>query len=455
MDSSGSESGAGLLGEILGAPDRERIPAARPLVSASEGDDPKFQAELEVRARSRVELRRRGVSHGSAVELEGPRAPWPTLGEVRRRWEAAQPIFLPGQAGRGLAEYDEEIDASLRLGEELGRPGTLGRWLRAQAEHLPAGLVVSPRRARLADPERDLEKVVLAPADARRPGAPRPLWLKSARLSEHPGDASVRLRCSYGREGADDADRDLARQRLVAEVAEALLPEARAVTADNAVLNLLESLAGEPVFFTQHIGYWNAPEGGALFHHDAFPGDEDGGGQLGVTFAQLAGRTLWLALPVAELAGRVRELAAYLADGQLPWVRQDLFPRAPDFDAFLRRVNDHRRLMRELALPGCGALGRVVNRGPEFTALLLDAGHGVLLEAGDVLILPNHGLGRTVMHSVFCASPGMTFGLSLAVRGSRPRPEPEAGPGGAGAPAAAPRPRRARRRKAPGPGDGA
>lgn len=423
MEAPRSPSEPGLLGEILGAPDREWLPGARPLVSANEDDEAEYRAALALRQHARFALRRRGVEHGDAVELEGPVPPLPTTAALRRRWEAAQPILVPNLASRGLEGYRAELEASLALADELRRPGGLSRWLRSCAPALPAELVVSPRRARPSDPERDLEKVVLAPANARLPGAPRPLWVKSARLSTHPTDASLRVRVAFGQEGADDASRDLARQRLVADVGAALFPEARLAADDNRLLNLLEALVGEPTFLTQHIAYWNAPEGGALFHHDAFAGDEDGGGQLGVCFVQLVGRTLWLALPIQDLAARVREFAAYLSEGELPWVAAELFPRAADLDAFLRRVNDHERLLRELALPGCGALGPVVNRGPEFSALLLDAGHGVVLEPGDVLLLPNHGYRRTCMHSVFTASNAETFGLSMAVRALAPRPE--------------------------------
>ena len=419
------QEGPGLFEEILGADDRERIPLARPVISWSDDDDPEFLAALGRHARERFELRRRGVFHGSAAELEGPIPPAPSEGELRRRWQAAQPILLPAIARDGLGMYRSELTEHLLLEEDLRRPGGLGRWLRAHADELPAGLVPSPRRTALSEPERDLEKVVLAPADARKPDAPRPMWAKTGRLSNHPNDASLRVRFSFGREGPDDGSRDLARHQLVTDVAEVLLPEAFLVSGDNRLLNLLETLAGEPVFFTQHIAYWNALEGGALFHHDAFGGDEDGGGQLGVAFTQFSGRTLWLALSIGELALRVREFAAYLSEGEMPWVKRELFPRAPDFDGFLRRVNDHTRLMRELALPGCGALAKVVNRGPEFTSLLCDAGHAVVLEPGDVLLLPNHGFARTTMHSVFTASDTTTYALSMAVRASRPRIEPE------------------------------
>ena len=80
------------------------------------------------------------------------------------------------------------------------------------------------------------------------------------------------------------------------------------------------------------------------------------------------------------------------------------------------RLEDAAGRVNELALAGCGALCGLVNRGPEFTHELARHGHGMLLEAGDAILLPNHGLARTCMHSVFCASDTPAFSLSLAIR---------------------------------------
>jgi hypothetical protein len=73
-------------------------------------------------------------------------------------------------------------------------------------------------------------------------------------------------------------------------------------------------------------------------------------------------------------------------------------------------------LLHELARPDCGILGPLVNRGPEVTCMVADAGHAVLLGPGDVLLLPNHGLERTAMHSVFHGGGEIAYGLSFALR---------------------------------------
>jgi hypothetical protein len=113
---------------------------------------------------------------------------------------------------------------------------------------------------------------------------------------------------------------------------------------------------------------------------------------------------------------RVLEFGEALEEGRLRWVLDQLFPRATERRRFFGFLKHPRRLARELARPACGFFAGLVNRGPEFTGLLVDAGHAFVLLAGDVILLPNHGLGRTAMHSVFGASAVSAYGLSMAIR---------------------------------------
>ena len=139
-------------------------------------------------------------------------------------------------------------------------------------------------------------------------------------------------------------------------------------------------------------------------------------------YVQVTGRTAWLALSIADLARRVREIAQAMGEGELPWVRAQLLPDEASCRRFERLQADEDALVSELGLPGCGSLAALVNRGPEFTSLLADAGHAFLLEAGDAILLPNHGPGLTAMHSVFCACDEVAYGLSLAIRADREDP---------------------------------
>lgn len=405
--------------ELLLDPERDVLGGDRPVVSLRDDEDPDFAEAAERLATARVELRRRGAWHGAWVELGrlGAGARPDPLERVR----GGLPALLPGALAQLPGRLADDLEEALVRAEDLARPGGLGRWLAERSHRLPAGLRAGGRLP-LEDEERDVERIALSSGD----GAD--LWIKVSRLSAHPDDASLRMRFSFGREGDDDAAHDPERHRAVASLSARLLPEVRAVLDDPPLRRLLDSAWSSPVQPGQTIAYWNAPQGGALFHHDAFDEPRERR-QLGVLFVQLVGRTAWLALDVATLAARVREFVGHLSDGELPWVREDLFggPRGPgacslDLAQALQLARDDERLVRELAAPGCGALAPLVNRGPEFTAFLADAGHACLLRPGDVLLLPNEGLARTTMHSVFCASPDVTYGLSFGLRADPDRP---------------------------------
>ena len=422
-----------LFAEILDAPDRDGYPGAPRLVSYRNDDDPDYLSAIETRATRRAELWRRGIFHGNLAEVEpGAIGNGPPLSAIyAQRWHTARPIHL--RAAFDPEEAREDLTRRARMHDELKEPGALRAFLRSEEEDLRPSFVVHPQHEKLPDPERDIEQVRLVwaqrPEDRNSPRI-KDLWAKSAWLSNFEGEDSLRLRLSFGKNIIDDASRDLPRHRRVSELAEILLPESTLLHQSAPVTSLLEELAGGPVFFTQHIAYWNSPGGGALFHHDAFE-EASLGGQRGVLFAQFTGRTAWLALSVEDLARRVIEFGEYLAEGELPWVRSQVFGRKSDFERFRKKCERFKALMRELAKPGCGFLGRLVNRGPEFTSFLADCGHAWFLEPGDALILPNHGLERTCAHSVFCASDSAGYGLSMAIRDvhppSGPPTEPEPG----------------------------
>jgi hypothetical protein len=424
------DAGSDLLEEILADAGRDRSSGALPVVSVREQEDPAFLAAVEARRAGRVELTRRGVWHGEWAELAAETAHAVDLAVLLARWHAAQPIVLRGAAtADDLRAFDDRIDAALDLHAVLQEPRGLRAWLAGVDEDLAPEFAPLPSRARLFDPERDLDRVAFASfSPSARPGRNGrgrkvdDLWVKSAWLSTVEDDASLRVRVGFGRERDDDASGDLLRHRLVAELATRLFPESALVSANPSIVQLVERMIAAPALLTQHIAYWNAPDGGALFHHDAFAEDEEESGrpgQLGVGYLQLAGSTAWLALSIEDLARRVREFAECLSEGDLPWVAAQLFPDEAARKRFDALAGDDRALRVELARPACGALGPLVNRGPEFTAWLADAGHAAVLRPGDAILLPNHGLSRTAMHSVFCAGDEVAYALSLAIRADR------------------------------------
>jgi len=414
-----------LLDELLLAPDRDHCPGSLPVVSVSGREDKAFATALRAARRERFVLSRRGAFHGEIAVLEAARAPAgppPCAEAFASRWLAARPIVLPGIARELVAAEREELAFADRLHFELSEKGRLRSLVAQRLAHSGESFEPLPLSRPLHDKQRDLERVFVAsPPPTPRGKKVQDLWLKTGWLSTYEGDRSMRLRVSFGSERKDDASDDLLRQRLVARLAAAVLPAAAAVAAHPELCTLIETLAGEPPLLTQAIGYWNSSEGGALFHHDAFHEDGRATGQLGVCYVQLTGATVWLALSTQDLAERVREFVDLLAQGDLRWVRARLAPAQREFRALEELVADPAALERELGLPGCGRLGALVNHGPEFSALLADAGHATVLHAGDAILLPNHGPDLTAMHSVFCAGEDTGYSLSLAIRPDRER----------------------------------
>ncbi|MCY2960214.1 MAG: hypothetical protein NTY35_08610 [Planctomycetota bacterium] len=431
-----------LLRAILAAPDRDPMPFAHPVVSWTDRDEDAYLEAIEACALASIRLERRGREHGDWAELDPARCPirpgLPARGTrafqtlCAERWHAARPIVLRDIAGELLDAFADEIAEAGGTHESLCERGGLAAWFAERAGLVAPDFEARADRVKLADPERDIERVALqASPPPGASAAARNLWCKSAWLSTHPEDRSVRLRFGHGKEGVDDGDRHILDHRLVAELAARLLPETAVATANPALVQLVEKLSGEPVLFTQALAYWNAPGGGALFHHDAFAEDAADDGsfrQLGVCYVQLSGATAWLAISTEDLMARIREFAEALEDGQLPWVRAQIFeskacPFPGGWKRFTALIGDSDALRRELARPGCGSLGPLVDRGPEFTAFLADAGHGAVLRPGDAILLPNSGLEKTCMHSVFCAGDEVAYSISLAMRPDREAPQ--------------------------------
>jgi hypothetical protein len=413
-----------LLADILSADDREHCPGARPVVSFSDQDEREYLRDVHRHARRTIAISRRGVFHGEWAELDAERIiPSPNDASsisFANRWHSARPIVLPGVARDVLRDHADDIQSRDELHARLKESGGLRRWLDERASDLEPRFERRQDRATLYDRERDIERWLFeSHSPTGRGRRIRDLWVKSSWLSSHEADDSLRVRVSFGREERDDASGDLLRHRLVATLAGALFPEAIAIETNPELVRVIGGCVPERLLFTQHIAYWNSPEGGALFHHDAFAEDADsvaGVGQVGVCYVQLSGATAWLALSIGDLARRVREFAEAIGDGALPWVRAQLFPNEGSFRRFEELVADQRALLTELGLPGSGKLGALVNRGPEFTSFLADAGHASILDAGDAILLPNHGVDCTAMHSVFSASDETAYSLSLALR---------------------------------------
>lgn len=315
---------------------------------------------LRRRRREVWPLRRRGADLGHAVVVD--RTP-PTPREAAQRWCDAEAVFLPGMLGDRPRQFAAPIASSLAMFERLRRGGAL-------IDELTQRLASDNRfayvgRTRPCPDPRDVEFVVVEAVDGDAVVAPN-LWAKLAMIA--PGrDRSLRIRFAAG---TDQYEQWMATTSLQAGwvdvFARSAFRECDAVLGCRALRRTLDALLQRPHRLSERILYNNAPDGGAVFHHDAEPG------QLGVVFSQLQGRTGWLALPKLRLA--------------------DLLVRAG-------HAKDRRRAL--LALDDNDErLLPVLNRDADFTALVAAHGGLFVLEAGDCILLPSHSIEQVTWHSV-------------------------------------------------------
>ncbi|MEY2716159.1 MAG: hypothetical protein RIT24_2502, partial [Planctomycetota bacterium] len=216
------------------------------------------------------------------------------------------------------------------------------------------------------------------------------LWARASWIANDETDVSLRIRHSSG-DGAPDGwmratDRTC---RAVDELARRAFAEC-AVIDDCAPLHaLLTKLLRAPYRLSERILYNNAPDGGAVFHHDAETG------QSGVCFGQLQGSTAWLTL------GK-RRLARLL-------VRRG---HAKDERAAITRLDDgdDRRLWT------------LLNRDAAFARELSAHGAVYVLDAGDVILLPSQAFDDCAWHSVVALGDAPSLAHSYGVFLRQPDP---------------------------------
>ncbi|MDQ6986258.1 MAG: hypothetical protein Q9M25_00445 [Mariprofundaceae bacterium] len=325
-------------------------------------------------------LYRRGVKHGQVLIVPTKRT-LPLADAVQAQWQAAQPVHLPALLLPEVEKYANEIRDALHI----------MRRVRAGESCIDI-LVEEPFISRL-EPDFDLlspvhsgdaqeiEKIVF---DAVKSGElfAEDLWMKVSCLSFFDDDNSIRFRFSYGMEMFKNQEDDPLREALAAELAARVFPECRMLSDNVQLRELLAAVLDFSPLFVERIIYSNAPGGGAQFHQDV---END---HVGIVYAQLYGHTAWLALPRVDL---LRHVCEYLA--------------ADDSDAFAelrQRAQNQASLVELIESDDQGALEILLNATPAFTARLIEAGCGLTLAPGDVLLLPQASSEHCCWHSVFC-----------------------------------------------------
>jgi len=337
-------------------------------------------------------LKRRGCTHGSIAMAEEQRA-MAAPEQVAEQWKAAMPVRLPGML---LSEVDDHAD-------DIRDALTIMRRVRA-GESCADILLEEPYRSRL-EPDFDLlaamhsghdaQEIEKLAFDAVKSGElhAEDLWMKVSCLSFHDTDDSIRFRFSYGMEMFKDQEDDPLREELAAELATRVFPECRMITAHRELCGLLAGVLGYSPVYVERLIYSNAPGGGAQLHQDVE------GGHAGVVYAQLFGHTGWLALPRSVLLGEIED---FLSTTEIP-----------EFNSLKGLHQDD--MIGLLESDDQGPLEALLNATPSFTRHLIEAGHGLVLAPGDILLLPQASTEHCCWHSVFCLDEEPGHSLSFAI----------------------------------------
>ena len=136
-------------------------------------------------------------------------------------------------------------------------------------------------------------------------------------------------------------------------------------------------------------------------------------GHAGVVFAQLSGRTAWLALSTAQLLDAVQ---AFLTQPDAEKSLEKTITHKKDRQQLLKLAGDRAALADCLNSRDNDLLEQLINRTPAFIRRLLECGHGYILNPGDVILLPQHDAAHCSWHAVYCLDDTPGEGLSFAVR---------------------------------------
>ncbi len=393
--------------QMLADPERTPVRGALPVVTIRPDDEPAYIDAVRRLESARFDLERRDREHGTVVELLRPDlSPQLETAQMQASWKAADPFVM-----RDAAPKADDAVAMLPEGWAAGRDER-ERWERWIADAADEAVECTTA---FVDPERDVAKAVCEDRGA---------WAKLGKLSATEGDASRRLAFGVGEEIRDDDHPSSERHAAVWAWACALLP-ALGASWPEALRKRLGGAAGRPLSPSNPIVYWNRPNGGALFHHDALPGylpSEDTesaepvpSGQRGVVYVQGAGVTVWLALSIHTMARRCCEFMRDVVDGGAPWLF-DTWVKEGVWQPLFFATRDVEPCLKALARSDAGPLRPLVHGSLEFTGFLIDSGHAAVLRAGDAIALPNRGLDRTAMHSVYCGDEGPNVGFSIGLR---------------------------------------
>lgn len=340
-------------------------------------------------------LHRRGFDLGPIPQ------PNSSADNTRRAWQQGLPVKLTNVCTKEISQNKshtvttESFVLSILEGEavdELLQKSPYFDRLQQQFESMGAAY-------NEAD-EQELETIMF---DAINNPSAEDLWMKVSWLSFYDDDASIRFRFSFGVDLEEDVAADSVRQKAAANLATSVFPESVIITQNKALLEKINHVIQiDSPNFVERIVYFNAPNGGAYLHHDLERG------HAGVVYAQISGATLWLALPQQVL---VQEIVKFLSTQSMP------VSLSKNQQRDLKQLITNPSLISEaLNSFSHDALISLINETSEFVQHLIGAGHYQILNAGDVILLPQQNQDLCCWHSVFCLGDEIGQALSFAVR---------------------------------------
>jgi len=337
-------------------------------------------------------LQRRGFDLGK-ITIPA-RQEKPSKEMVLAAWQANQAITIPTIAIANISQHENHIQSAHQMMEAMLDGIDMGEIFENDAirKRLQPEFALLASSAEEHD-EQGIEKVYF---DVEQDGSlcAEDLWCKASWLSFHDEDASLRFRFSFGMEGFEDVAADPDRQIWAGELCERIFPESGVITKNKVILSLLKEILGNTAEFVERIVYFNAPNGGAQFHHDVERG------HAGVVFAQLSGETFWLALDKQTLIDEIIYFAKHnpVSDGL-----KTLLQNRDDLSNYMEE-QDHEWVEQ------------LIDQNSDFIQHLINQGYSHDLHTGDVLLLPQRDLDSCVWHSVFTLGDRPGEALSFAIR---------------------------------------
>ncbi len=352
-------------------------------------------------------LKRRGTALGW-VAAQPQQETGDVTAAIHDTWHQSQPYVLPGYCADKLADFSDDIAQAKKLMEDVAQ-GESPADLLEQSPYIERLMPRFEMLSAISD-ESDLQEIETIEFDVMDGDdvIAENLWCKASWLSYEDDDASLRFRFSFGIVGYEDVAADWERQQYAGELTDAFFPESAVITHDKALeTQLCEAIGINKLAYVERIIYFNSPNGGAQFHQDVERG------HLGVVFAQLRGRTGWLACAKSELIDQVEKfvtnsenasvLTALMDDAALQQLKEKCANRA-ELNCWMDDYESNEPL--EL----------VLNRCPEFYKQLSDCGYTYIINTGDIILLPQNSIDECCWHTVFCLDDFPGESLSFAIR---------------------------------------